>query len=311
MFNKVYLGATPIKKIYLGDVPIKYGKNVIAIYTVSKEGEFFPRESNIEGKAPDWKEELRDNGDGTYTVTITGSYAPTKLQFTYFIKLLSVQYLDISNMTSMENMFYNCSTLTSIEGIADWDVSKVIYMARIFEGCRSLTLLDLSNWNVSNIIDMSHMFSGCTNLTSLGNITNWNTKNLAVTWGMFGSCYNLKSLDLSGWYTKQITRISAMFSNSGITTLDLSNWELVLAEGDYSNRNVSCDDMFYNCGELENIILDNCNYSTINKIVTSPNMITSDSYYYDSNKEHNIYIPKGTQDRVTEAPAGWNYVYID
>ena len=310
MFNKVYLGTTPISKIYLGDTPIRY-KNIIAIYTVSSdETRFFPLESDIEGKAPDWKEELRDNGDGTYTATITGSYAPTKMKFSY-IDILSVQYIDISNMTSMEKMFYNCSTLTSIEGIADWDVSNITNMTSMFEWCSSIATLDLSNWDVSNVIDMSYMFSRCINLISLGNITNWNTKSLAVTWNMFDNCCNLESLDLSGWYTRRITKISSMFSNSSIATLDLSNWELVLAEGDYSNRNVSCDDMFYNCSKLENIILDNCNYSTINKIVTSPNMITSDSVLFDSNKEHNIHIPKGTQDRVTEAPAGWSYVYID
>jgi hypothetical protein len=53
MFNKVYLGATPISKIFLGDVPIKYGNNIRAIYTVDDIDYTSP--TSVTGKADDWE----------------------------------------------------------------------------------------------------------------------------------------------------------------------------------------------------------------------------------------------------------------
>jgi surface protein len=37
----------------------------------------------------------------------------------------------------------------------------------MFQGCSSLTSLDLSNFDTSNVTAMASMFATCTNLTSL------------------------------------------------------------------------------------------------------------------------------------------------
>ena len=49
-------------------------------------------------------------------------------------------------------------------------------MSYMFYNCSSLTSLDLSNFNTINVKDMSGMFSFCSSLTYL-NLFNFNTNN--------------------------------------------------------------------------------------------------------------------------------------
>ena len=44
----------------------------------------------------------------------------------------------------------------------------------MFNGCESLTSLDLSNFNTSSVENMENMFNGCKSLTSL-DLSNFNT----------------------------------------------------------------------------------------------------------------------------------------
>ena len=50
-------------------------------------------------------------------------------------------------------------------------------MESMFDGCKSLKLVDLSSFNTSLITNMKSMLCGCTNLTSL-NLSNFNTENI-------------------------------------------------------------------------------------------------------------------------------------
>ena len=47
-------------------------------------------------------------------------------------------------------------------------------MDNMFNGCESLTSLDLSNFNTSSVENMENMFNGCKSLTSL-DLSNFNT----------------------------------------------------------------------------------------------------------------------------------------
>ena len=71
-----------------------------------------------------------------------------------------------------------------------FNTSNVINMSDMFDGCQSLTTLDVSNFNTSNVTDMSGMFNGCSSLTSL-DVSNFNTSNVTNMNNMFISCINL------------------------------------------------------------------------------------------------------------------------
>ena len=80
----------------------------------------------------------------------------------------------------------------------------------MFNGCSSLTSLNLSNFNTNNVNNMSYMFGECSSLTSL-NLSNFNTNNVNNMSGMFGGCSSLTSLNLSNFNTNNVNNMSGMF----------------------------------------------------------------------------------------------------
>ena len=66
-------------------------------------------------------------------------------------------------------------------------------MRSMFYNCSSLTSLNVSNFNTDNVKDMSFMFSSCSSLSSL-NLSNFNTNNVNKMWCMFAGCSSLNSL---------------------------------------------------------------------------------------------------------------------
>ena len=57
-------------------------------------------------------------------------------------------------------------------------------MSDMFNGCSSLTSLNLSNFNTTKVIEMTRMFSNCSSLISL-NISNFNTNKTKLMENMF------------------------------------------------------------------------------------------------------------------------------
>ena len=82
------------------------------------------------------------------------------------------------NYTNLYCMFYNCSSLLSVNGIKDFDKESLSNIGSMFYGCSSLTCLpDISNWNLNNATNLGGIFYGCSSLISLPDISKWNTNN--------------------------------------------------------------------------------------------------------------------------------------
>lgn len=167
MFDKVYLGTIPISKIYLGDAPIEYNStkipvNAFAIYTVSSTS-ILP---TVEECA--YYNIHRYNNDGTYTVILVSldSSRPSKIKFSYMQNLLSVEYIDSSNMESMSYMFSSCDNLKEVKGISR-NNGKVIETYRMFTSCNALRQIDLSTLDTRNANNMKNMFYDCRSLEYL------------------------------------------------------------------------------------------------------------------------------------------------
>ena len=104
-------------------------------------------------------------------------------------KYIDISYWDVSNVTSMRNMFFMCSELKSVGDISEWDVSNVTNMSCMFFGCKKLESVgDISSWDVSNVTDMSFMFYDCKELESVGDISDWNVSNVRNKDIMFLYC---------------------------------------------------------------------------------------------------------------------------
>ena len=96
-------------------------------------------------------------------------------------------------------------------------------MGCMFDDCRYLTTLDVSNFDTKNVTNMGYMFAGCTFLTTL-DVSNFDTKNVTNMNKMFYECNGLTTLDVSNFDTKNVTDMRWMFSfNSALTTIYASD----------------------------------------------------------------------------------------
>ena len=56
-------------------------------------------------------------------------------------------------------MFFNCKSLSNLEGLANWDVSNGTNFRYMFYGCDSLKdITPLANWTVPKDFDVTNMF---------------------------------------------------------------------------------------------------------------------------------------------------------
>ena len=135
-----------------------------------------------------------------------------------------IEYLNTENVTNMGWMFSNCEALTILD-VSNFDTKNVTNMRCMFSICFALTTLDVSNFNTQNVTDMNWMFSYCSALTTL-DLSNFDTKNVTDMNGMFSNCSALTTLDLSSFETQNVTDMSRMFKDcSALTTLDVSNFD--------------------------------------------------------------------------------------
>ena len=61
----------------------------------------------------------------------------------------------------MNHKFNECYKLKEIKGINKLNTDKVTDMNTMFQECKELEYLDLSNFNTSNVTKMNHMFNKC------------------------------------------------------------------------------------------------------------------------------------------------------
>jgi surface protein len=103
---------------------------------------------------------------------------------------LDLRSFNTSNVVDMKYMFAFCDRLKSLD-ISSFNTSKVEDMQWMFNGCAALTSLDLRSFNTSNVQDMRYMFNSCANLTTITVSTGWNTNNVRLSFNMFSTCNSL------------------------------------------------------------------------------------------------------------------------
>ena len=121
-----------------------------------------------------------------------------------------------------EELFKALSNLTEIAGVTNLDTSDVTTMLNMFRDCSNLVTLDLSNFNTEKVTDTRDMFRNCTSLTTL-DLSKFNTKNVKDMRGMFRDCTSFKSLDLSSFDTSAVTEMNKLFENVPLVSLTLGD----------------------------------------------------------------------------------------
>ena len=107
-------------------------------------------------------------------------------------------FANCKDITSTQYWFYNCKALTSITGWEYFDTSNVTNMNSMFNGCESLTDLDLSTFNTAKVTGMDGMFAACKSLKSLTFGTGFMTGGLTTNNKRFDGDSALESITFTG-----------------------------------------------------------------------------------------------------------------
>ena len=169
-------------------------------------------------------------------------------------EIKGIEYLNTENVTNMGFMFNSCKVLTSLN-LSNFNTEKVTDMQGMFGECWDLTSLDLTSFNTEKVTNMNSMFFNCSDLTSL-NLSNFNTEKVMYMSNMFYNCNKLTSLDLSNFNTAKVTDMNYMFYGcSDLTSLDITSFNTAEVT-DMSN-------MFRLCNKLTSLDLSNFNTAKV------------------------------------------------
>ena len=122
------------------------------------------------------------NIDSFYSSNIdTGIFEETKF------KHIDISDWDVSNITDMKYMFYDCEELESVGDLSNWNVSNVTDMNSMFCNCKELEYVgDISEWDMSKVINMPFMFWYCTSFNQ--DLSGWNVSNVIYKDSIFYNC---------------------------------------------------------------------------------------------------------------------------
>lgn len=228
-----------------------------------------------------------NNDDSTTTRTIISETLPTSIAFASCMGLLEVYSLDISNLTSFASMFTGCENLTTIQGTENWNTTNIKSMSGTFQSCKKLKSLNCTNWDVSNVTSMANIFYACDAITNLGDLSNWNVGKVTDFGFAFRRTGKLLSIgNISNWNVKNSNSFRYMFFQSGITSIDMSNWvfdekktstinfsgmfgdaknlvEIIGLERFPMHRGNTLQQTFYNCKALKELNIGNWDVSNI------------------------------------------------
>ena len=152
--------------------------------------------------------------------------------------------LDTACVINMEDMFNGCKSLSELD-VSGFDTSSVTNMNGMFYVCESLLELNVSEWNTANVTDMSFMFYECKNLMEL-DVSGFDTANVTNMKAVFYDCEGLTKLDVSRLATGNVTDMSYMFRGcKNLTDMDVTGFDI----SSVKNMNY----MFYGCENLREL----------------------------------------------------------
>lgn len=175
----------------------------------------------------------------------TASVSDTSSMFSVCsaLKSLDLSQWDTSSLRDSRVMFERCSSLVSLD-LSGWDVSSLDSTYQMFASCGALEILSLDGWRVSSELKtMNSMFEGCRSLTAL-DLSDWDTSEVWDMRNLFSNCSSLETINLSNWNTGSVTCMSSVFSQcNALRSLDISSWDTAAVEEGFNNMYLRCDSL--------------------------------------------------------------------
>ncbi|WP_127845427.1 BspA family leucine-rich repeat surface protein [Psychroflexus aestuariivivens] len=141
-----------------------------------------------------------------------------------FNSAFNINFWDISNVTDLSGMFQGCFYFN--QALSQWDTSNVTDMSSMFEEARFFNQ-NIGSWNTANVTDMSKMFKNTSSFNR--NIGNWNTSNVTDMSEMFFGDINSSFLsefnkNIGNWDTSNVTTMEGMFRGAVLFNQDIGTW---------------------------------------------------------------------------------------
>lgn len=258
----------------LGTLTFYYDRNKNCrggdVFIVSDESGIWTDVENLEVR----KKVKKSVFDATYA-----NYHPISARFIFnrcenMVSIEAISNLQTESIVDMWGMFNGCYSLTQID-LSHFNTSNVKYMTYMFSVCRSLTSLDLHSFDTRNVENMNMMFHLSDAIKSL-DLSNFDTSKLTSIVQMFDGCYQLSELNISSFNTANVKNMDRMFENCrSLKKLDLRNFDTGQVE--------SMIDMFSFCSALEELDLSSFNTEKLQHI----HMI-----FYNCRNLKTIYVSK-------------------
>ena len=157
----------------------------------------------------------------------------------------------LAGVTDMSNTFQTNSSLTTIPGMASWDMSSVVTIYAMFHGASSFNQ-DISAWDTSSVTNMGYVFYNNTLFNQP--LDNWDTGEVTtMTWMFYDAPAINQSLDswdvskvtnmdymfrgadafdgnITSWTTTALTSTTGMFFSCDVFDQDISGWDMELVD---------------------------------------------------------------------------------
>ena len=146
-------------------------------------------------------------------------------EFTALTVINNLENLNTANVTNISSMFDGCSSLTTLD-LSSFNTAQVTQLHVMFSGCSSLTTLDLSSFNTASVTNMNTMFYGCSSLESIYVGDGWSTANVNSSDGMFYGCKKLPN-----YKSGKTDKTNAHTGEGGYLKVKAKTYKVTLQEG--------------------------------------------------------------------------------
>lgn len=153
--------------------------------------------------------------NGTTAQRLFTNYKGTEIDLSNF---------NTMNTTTMQSIFYECSSLTSLN-LGNFDTSKLTNINSMFQSCSALINLNINNFVASKVTTMNNMFRDCKALKNL-DLSSFNAINLTSATFAFMSCTSLETINLSNFANAKQVNVSQMFYNcTALNNINMSSFD--------------------------------------------------------------------------------------
>jgi len=128
-----------------------------------------------------------------------------------------------SNTQSFANMFRDCTSLTTINRVNEWDTSNINNLQACFFSCPNFNG-NVASWNVLNVTNFQSCFASCTNFNQ--NIGSWNVLAATNMSFMFQNATNFNQ-NIGNWNVSNVTNFNSFMTGKTFLNYSAANLDAI------------------------------------------------------------------------------------